>query len=165
MKDIKGYEGLYAITSCGKVWSYRSQKFLKPVSDKDGYWKINLSKDGQRKTYQVHRLVAQAYIPNPEDKPQVNHKDEVKTHNYINNLEWTTAKENSNHGTRTKRSVETQRKNKTNMIPVYCIELDRVFDGVNVAAAELGLSGSNLCACLQGRQKTFGGYHWRYYYE
>ena len=68
MKDIKGYEGLYAITSCGKVWSYRRKKFLKLRADQDGYLLVNLYNKGKPKGCLVHRLVAEAYIPNPEGK-------------------------------------------------------------------------------------------------
>ena len=82
MKDIRGYEGLYAITSCGKVWSYRRKKFLKPGVIQGGYLNVVLTnKDGQQKNHRVHRLVAEAYIPNPEGKEQVNHKDENKYNN------------------------------------------------------------------------------------
>ena len=111
MRDIKGFEGIYAITSCGKVWSYRSKKFIKPYEWK-GYLKVNLYLNGQVKKCRVHRLVAEAYIPNPEGKPQVNHLDENKTNNNVNNLEWATAKENSNYGTRTQRMIETRRRKK-----------------------------------------------------
>jgi hypothetical protein len=88
MEDIKGYEGLYAVTSCGRVWSYRSKKFLKPKEDKNGYLSVGLRLNGKQDRRYIHRLVAEAYIPNPAALPQVNHKDEIKSHNYINNLEW-----------------------------------------------------------------------------
>ena len=100
MKDIKNYEGLYAITSCGKVWSYRRKKFLKPDINQGGYYRIGLCKNGEVKKYLIHRLVAEAYLPNPEDLPQVNHKDEIKTHNYLQNLEWCNSKYNQNYGSR-----------------------------------------------------------------
>lgn len=156
MKDIKNYEGLYAITSCGKVWSYRRKKFLAPRDDKDGYQRVNLCKDGQQKTFFIHRLVAEAYIPNPDNKPQINHKDEVKTNNYLNNLEWATSKENVNYGTRNERSA------KSRSIPVYCVELDKVFSSMKEGAQALGLQPGNISACCAGRAKTTGGYHWRY---
>lgn len=156
MKDIKNYEGLYAVTSCGKVWSYKSKKFLKLRERKDGYLCVDLCKDGIKKTCFIHRLVAEAYIPNPENKPQINHIDEDKSHNWINNLEWATAKENVNHGTRNERA------RKANGKPVYCVELDKVFSNAREAGKEIGRTSSAVCYCLHGNTKTCGGYHWRY---
>lgn len=93
MKDIKGYEGIYAITSCGKVWGYRSQKFLKPKICK-GYLRINLCKNGIKKTYSIHRLVAETYIPNPNNLEEVHHINANKTDNYVGNLQWVTKQDN-----------------------------------------------------------------------
>ncbi len=87
MKDIKNYEKLYAITENGEVWSHRSNRFIKPAVDKDGYERICLVKDRQKKNYYVHRLVAQTYLDNPNNLPQVNHKDENKHNNTVENLE------------------------------------------------------------------------------
>ena len=131
MRDIKGYEGLYAVTSCGKVWSYRRNKWLKPKLHGE-YLFVGFYKNGEYKNFYVHRLVAEAYIPNPDGLPQVNHKDEKKEHNWINNLEWCTAKYNTNYGTRNERAAEKRKK------PIYCEELDRVFDGSVTACKEFG---------------------------
>ena len=95
MKDVKNYEGLYAVTSCGRVWSYRRQKFLKPMTRGKGYLYVDLFKDGVHKQYYIHRLVAEAYIPNIENLPEVDHIDNNKSHNYLNNLQWITHKDNS----------------------------------------------------------------------
>lgn len=149
MKDIPGYEGYYAITSCGKVWSYRSQKFLSPFSDKDGYLRVVLQVDGEQKGFGIHRLVGMTYIPNPDGLPEINHKDEVKYHNWIDNLEWCSRKYNSNYGKRNKK-------------PVYCVELDRVFESGTAACKELGLNNSHLSQVCQGKRETCGGYHWRF---
>lgn len=156
MKDIPGYEGQYAVTSCGKVWSHKRKKFLKPSLNGDGYQQVTLCKDGKRKCHGVGRLVALAYIPNPKNKPDVNHKDEVRTHNWVNNLEWMTEKENCNYGSHGKRISDARKK------AIYCVELDRVFPSSKDAAQELGLNAGNLCSCLKGRYKTCGGYHWLY---
>ena len=107
MLDVKGYEGLYAVTTCGKVWSYRRHKFMKLSTDRDGYKVVNLSRDGSYKQFKVHRLVAEAYVPNPEAKLEVNHIDEDKSNNCVNNLEWATRYENINHGTRNARARQT----------------------------------------------------------
>ena len=160
MKDIKGYEGLYAVTSCGKVWSYRSKKFLKLGKNYWGYKQAILSKNGKTKAFSVHRLVAEAYIPNPDNKPQVNHKNEVKTDNYINNLEWVTHKENCNYGTHNERISEKLKKVKCK--PVLCVELNKVFESTLAAEAETGVSNSNISSVCNGRRKTAGGYHWQY---
>lgn len=106
MIDIKDYEGIYAITSCGKVWSYKRNKFLKPYNT-GKYLVVELFKNGVGKQFKVHRLVAQAYLQNPNNLPYVNHKDEVKTHNWINNLEWCDAKYNANYGTIKQRISQT----------------------------------------------------------
>jgi hypothetical protein len=78
MREIPNYEGLYAVTSCGKVWSYRSKRFLTPRKSKKGYLTVLLCNKGNMREFKIHRLVADAYIPNPDNLPQVNHKDENK---------------------------------------------------------------------------------------
>ena len=114
MKDIPGYENLYAITKYGRIWSYP-----KPCSSREGKWLkqqiminnkgrstphrhyfIGLYKNKKCRNYQIHRLVALTYIPNPEDKLQINHKDGNSLNNHVNNLEWVTASENIRHGIR-----------------------------------------------------------------
>ena len=156
MRDIVGYEGEYAITGDGRVWSYKRKKFLKPMLTMDGYHRVSLCKEGKGKNYLIHRLVAEAYIPNPDNLPQVNHKDENKQNNCVSNLEWCDAKYNANYGTRTERS------NKKRSKPVYCEELDMVFYGARQAARELGLDNSNIIKCCKGKLKTTGGFHFRY---
>ena len=99
MVDIIGYEGLYAITSCGKVYSHRRGKFLKD-SDSRGYRRIVLSLGNERKAFNIHRLVAEAYLPNPNCLPYVNHKDENKSNNSVNNLEWCSVLYNNTYGNR-----------------------------------------------------------------
>lgn len=155
MEDIKGYEGLYAITSCGKVWSYKRKIFLKPTITGDGYCRVSLCKNGKSKNYYIHRLVAEAYIPNPEGKPQINHLSEIKTDNYINNLEWATAKENSNYGSRNKRATT----KRANSVPVFCLELNKTFKSMRAAARAIGKHHSSIMRCITGQTQTCGGYH------
>ena len=109
MKDIEGYEGLYAVTEDGQVWSYRSQKFLKPWIA-NGYYQVTLSKNGEKKKHKIHRLVAIIYIPNPDNLRDVNHKDENKLNNCLDNLEWLSHKDNSNYGTRNQRISATRKR-------------------------------------------------------
>ena len=161
MKDIKGFEKEYAITEDGKVWSYKSKKFLAPHIVNSGYYQIRLCKDGIYHRYYLHRLVCEAYIPNPDNLPEVNHKDENKTNNHMDNLEWCTHSYNNNYGTHSKRAGEKHRR------PVYCIELDKAFTSMRIAADELNLNYQILSFVLSGkyRNKTCGGYHWQYLKE
>lgn len=113
-RDIKGYEGLYQVSNLGRVKSLARHKKNRgklqkveetiriPTVEKNGYARVDLSKDGKRKMYCVHRLVAEAFVPNCENKPQVNHIDENRSNNNANNLEWVTNKENCNYGTHNK---------------------------------------------------------------
>lgn len=105
MIDIKGYEGLYAVTKDGKVWSHRNKKFLKACEASGGYLLVQLCNKGHCKTFLVHRLVAEAYIPNPDNLPFVNHKDENKQNPDASNLEWCTSLYNNNYGTRKSRDA------------------------------------------------------------
>lgn len=152
MKDIK--QGLYAITEDGQVWSYQSNRFLKLSDNGQGYLKVNLGRGDQR---YIHRLVAEAFIPNPFGYEFVNHKDENKSNNSVSNLEWCDRDYNNNYGTRNERMAKAKR------TPVYCIELDKVFEGVKIAGEELGICRSSIGKCCNGKQQTAGGYHWRYY--
>lgn len=97
MKDIPGWEGLYACDTKGQIYSYRSNKFLSPAKSKRGYLHVTFTKDGKRYDYRVHRLIAMTFIDNPENKEQVNHIDGNKINNCISNLEWCTAEENITH--------------------------------------------------------------------
>jgi hypothetical protein len=104
-KDIKNYEGLYQISTLGRIKSfprkgtYKNAKILKPYKDGGNYYYvIGLHKNGKRKYKAIHRLVAETFIPNPNNYPLVNHKDENKLNNCVDNLEWCTHKYNSNYG-------------------------------------------------------------------
>lgn len=113
-KDCKGYEGLYQVSNLGRVWSVKSQAYLKGSSDKDGYIRVHLTaKNGKRKHESIHRLVAIAFIPNATGLPVVNHKDENKQNNNVDNLEWCSARYNTIYS-----------KGKA----IRCVELGKVFD-------------------------------------
>lgn len=159
MKDIIGYENLYSITSCGKVWSHITKKFLKPRFDKDGYLVINLHKNKIQKTFKIHRLVAEAYIQNIDNLPQINHKDEDKTNNCIKNLEWCSHIYNQNYGSHNERLSKAKRK------PVYCLELNRIFESIKKASQELNLNDVCISLACKNKIKTCGGYTWKYYKE
>ena len=109
-KDVPGYEGLYQISNFGNVKSleridnsnhFHEEKILKQKIFRNGYWYVNLSKDGKHHNYHVHRIVAKLFVKNSLNKPQVNHIDGDKTNNNVNNLEWVTMSENIRHGYKT----------------------------------------------------------------
>lgn len=157
MKDIKGYEGIYGITSCGRVWSYKNKKFLKPADNGKGYLHVNLCKDGKVKHFSVHRLVAEAYIPNPDNLPQINHKDENKANNCLQNLEWCDAKYNNNYGTINERISNSHK------IPILQYTLDGELIREWPSATDVGKEvNGNICNCLKGRIKSAYGYIWKY---
>lgn len=97
VKDVKGFEGLYLITSLGRVWSIRRKKWLTPFDVGHGYSSVTLCYLGHETDRKIHRLVAEAFITNPEGKPQINHINGKKTDNRVSNLEWCTARENNQH--------------------------------------------------------------------
>ena len=148
MKDVVGYEGLYAVTSCGKVWSYKSKKFLEQSYNNKGYLMVNLYKDGKSKNHLIHRLVAEAYLPNPNNLPQVDHIDGNKMHNYLNNLQWITNKDNCR---------------KSNNKPILQFDLDGNFIREWECSTDVFKEvKSGICHCLKGRYKSAYGYIWKY---
>ena len=149
MRDVVGFEGIYKVTSCGKIWSVRYNRFLKPAGGKDNYQMVLLQVDGKRYYDYVHRIVAKAYIPNPDNYTDVNHKDEHKDHNWVSNLEWCNRKYNINYGTGVKRR-STQ---------VYCPETDTTYPSMYAAARALNCSQANIWSVCHGHLKTTGGYH------
>lgn len=124
-KPVKGYEGLYEVSNKGRVKSLKrysvrfghqkelvGEKLMSLHKSSEGYIIVHLSKDGERKSKSVHRLVAQAFIPNPHCYPLINHKDENKANNHVENLEWCTQEYNVNYGTAHKRARTTHKLNK-----------------------------------------------------
>lgn len=145
MKDIKGFEGLYSVTSCGRIWSHVKNIFLSPGIDMDGYYTVVLYKDGKKYTKRIHRLVAEAYLPNPDNLPQVNHIDENKEHNNVQNLEWCDCQYNIDYS---------QSK------AVKCVETDEVYKSIRLASRKTGIPAPRICDCVNGKHHTCGGYHW-----
>lgn len=173
MKDIPNFEGKYAITKEGKVWSYKHKKFLKPKIV-NGYPLVDLFKKNDNKKYPIgiHRLVAMTYIPNPDNLPEVNHKDESKTNNCVENLEWCTHKYNMNYGTRTQRAEAKKTPEvwerireasaKARRKAVKCIETGNVYPSVRDAAKHTFTQESHISNCCRGKRRTCGGFHWQY---
>ena len=186
-KDIEGYEGFYSVSNLGRVYSRRRERFLTPIITKMGYQRVHLSVDGNVETRAIHRLVAQAFIPNPENKPTVNHINEVKTDNRVENLEWATNLEQNIHGTRMARAIaHTDWKKRSEKIDYALIasKYDHVesakkqmrpvlqydmngnfiarFPGLSAAARFLGIRAPGICECLKGNRRSCGGYKWKY---
>lgn len=163
-KDIPGFEGLYLISTTGMVYSVRRRKVLKPDNSR-GYMVVTLQRDGIRRRYGVHRLVALSYIPNPNNLPVVNHKDEDKTNNDVSNLEWCTTSYNNNYGSRTERSTATQINNaflRKDVRPVICIDTNIRYLSTKDAERKTGVYHSHISRCCSGERKTAGGKRWRY---
>lgn len=167
-RAIPGYEGYYEVSSLGNVRSLdkeikanlvnneyvnRTGRILKQKEVK-GYKTVSLCVDYEATTWRVHRLVAMAFIPNPDSKPQVNHIDGNPSNNCVNNLEWCTAKENQWH----RRNILGKTSNGRET-PVRCVELGWCFPTIQGAADWLGLQKSHICHCLKGDRNTAGGYH------
>lgn len=170
MRDIPGFEKFYAVTECGKVWSYKHKKFLNPKIV-GGYEAVDLFKNHEPKKYQMraHRLVALTYLSNPNNYPVVNHKDENKTNNNVENLEWCDYSYNNTYGTRLKRGSIANKSNQAylKMIEarkhaVVCVELGIVYESAAEAARQLNICSSHIGSVCRGNRSTAGGYHWRY---
>ena len=106
-KDIPGYEGFYVVSNNGRVMNVRSGRVLKVFNNYLGYKIVSLCRSGKQKTFSVHRLVAEVFINNPDNLMEVNHKDEDKTNNNVDNLEWCDRKYNNNYGNRLKKVIDT----------------------------------------------------------
>lgn len=154
LKDIIGYEHEYAVTENGKIWSYKTNKFLNPGKHKCGYLQIALWQHNKPKYYFVHRLVAEAFIPNPNNLPQVNHKDEDKTNNNVCNLEWCDRKYNMNYGTMRERSTHNKAKE------IRCVETNVIYWCAKEAERQTGIWATHICEACKNHNKTAGGYHW-----
>lgn len=182
-KDIKGFED-YQISDKGRVWSKLSNKILKLKMDKNGYCKVNLYKNGEQKTKNIHNLVAEVFIDNPENKPFIDHINTIRTDNRVCNLRWVTHKENCNnpltrkhisevqigkHYTEeTKRKMSEAKKGKLNpkkskKIYQYTIEgyLVKEWDSTK-ECWQNGFNFRHIYECCNGERNTHKGYKWSY---
>ena len=173
-RPLEGWEGLYEVSNRGDVksvertaWNkgkgcYRTvhERILKAHPDKYGYLYVVLSKDGKGKKCKIHRLVAQAFLPNTSNLPDVNHKDENKQNNYVENLEWCSRAYNNTYNGRAKKV------GKKNSKPV--IGIDKIsgliveFSSISEAGRILGIDSSHICDCCKGRLKSIGNFYWYY---
>lgn len=173
-KDINGFEGLYQVSDTGEVKSLSrvkpnnrgtqqvNERILHKRTDKDGYFAVCLSKDGKHYGKRVNRLVADAFIPNPENHPVVNHIDEDKQNNNVSNLEWCTVKHNTLHGTGRIKTAMAQGR----AVQKINLEGDVVeeFYSTCNASTKTGIPQSNIYKACSGERHTAGGYKWRFKY-
>lgn len=161
-KDIKGYEGLYQVSNLGKVKSikwfnprtnkhYKRNKILKQIVTNKGYLEIKLTKNYKCKIFKVHRLVAEAFIPNPNKLPQVNHKSKIKSDNSVSNLEWCTGLYNI-------------RYSKAKKIIQYDLNDNFIkeWESISDAAKELNIPTTHISKCCLGKLNKTHSYKWRY---
>lgn len=190
-KDIKDYEGFYQVSNLGNVKSLerkvnskiknnnfviKKEKILSKTKLNNGYEQVHLSKEGITRKKQVHRLVAEAFIPNPDNLPQINHKDEDKTNNSVfmnddgsidsdkSNLEWCTAKHNVNHGTGHYRSCITRRKCCTKEVFQFALDGSFIqsFYSCSEASRKTGINLSCISSAAKHVSYTAGSYLWSY---
>lgn len=144
----------YKIYSNGTIWSDYYKKFLVPEIDEKGYHRVVFYNNGNRKHFQVHRLVAFLFLDNPNNLSDVNHKDENKNNNDVSNLEWCDKQYNNDYGTRN------QRISLANSKQIRCIETNQIFISAKEAEDKLGIDASSIRKVCRGERKTAGGYHW-----
>lgn len=167
-RDIPGLEGIYAASSAGRIKSIKTGKIHKLYVHKNGYVYCHLSKNGKAKVIRVHRLIAETFIPNPGNLQYINHKDEDKTNNCVDNLEWCTAKENATYGTRIERIVNKNlnhpRKSKWVIKLSKNNEILHFYPSTMQASRETGISRTAIMRCCQCKKNynTAGGYIWKY---
>ncbi len=184
-KDIKDFEGLYQISNLGRVKSLEridksnhlvKEKILKIFKTRNGYLKVVLCKNGKQKNYDIHRLVAQAFITNPDNLPQVNHKDENKENNCVWNLEFCSCSYNTNYGTRNQKVSEKMTNGKlSKKVLQYDLEGNfiREFPSLMEVKRQFGYELNNISKCCRGgyfdkrRNKWVNvsqsqGFKWRY---
>jgi len=166
-KDIPNYEGMYQVSNNGRVKSFRkstkfhckNEYFLKPTVINSGYGVVTLYKDSTRRKFLVHRLVAEAFLPNPNNYPQINHKDENKLNNNVCNLEWCSVEYNNAYGTARIRSVETV------STPVEQMTYDgkpiAIYRSTKIASEILGINRGTLKSAII-KHSQCNGYYWRY---
>lgn len=182
-RDVVGYEGLYAVSNFGRVVSYERDVFVKkrnctkhihPKIFKPyislrykgaGYYVVNLSSHGHRDIYYLHRLIAEAFIPNPDNKPCIDHIDRNPLNNSISNLRWCTHTENMNNENTRKQFSKSAKGNPkpTRYIPIVGIKDNIVVKFANYTDAQKsGFHPSAICRCCKGKQPHHKGYKWMY---
>ena len=155
-KPVKNFEDRYYISNFGRVYSIKRETIMKP-SMLNGYWRVILYDGNKTKGCYVHRMVAEAFIPNPQNKPLINHIDENRANNKISNLEWVTFSENVNHGNRNDKVSNVLSR------PVLCVETGIVYSSGKQAGRKTGIDDGSINHACSGRCQTAGGFHWKFY--
>lgn len=169
-KDVVGYEGLYQVSNLGNVksligWDVSKQQYIKREKvlspSESEYKRVVLYKDGKCKTISIHRLVAKTFLDNPNNLPQINHKDENKYNNCVDNLEYCTHKENMNHGTKQERESNVKTKYK---VFQYDLHGNFIKEWKNLREIEQNTNykKSNIGYCCRNKNKTAYGFKWKY---
>lgn len=170
--DVKDYEGHYMVDARGNVFSLKRNRVMTPCKSNNGYLQVHLTKDGKMKSFKIHRLVAMAFIPNPYNLPQVNHKDEDKCNNHVDNLEWCTQSYNLNYNDGQKRRAKSRNyedisRKRSNSQSKEVTQYD--FDGSIIAvwknayvAEKHGYNRGMINQCCIGNKKSHRGYIWKY---
>ena len=163
-KDVKGFEGLYQVSTWGNVKSIKKNIILKPTKNTKGYFFVDLHKNGKRKLFLIHRLVAEAFILNPLNLPEVNHKDEVKTNNRRWNLEWCSSEYNKHYGTAIERMKKTLTNRKDCSKPVYKYDLqgNLIYKYMSMMSAERDGFVRGSIRYSISKNKPYKGYIWSY---
>lgn len=163
-KDIEEYEGLYQVSSLGIVKNSKG-RILKQGKSNKGYLKVNLCKEGKKKTFNIHRLVAQTFIPNPHNYPCVNHKDENPANNNVKNLEWCTVKYNNTYGTAIERRSKKllNREDQSKSVLQFTKDGEFVREWSSTAECERnGFDHSAVAKCCNGKLINYKGFIWKY---
>lgn len=158
-KEIDGFDGDYMVSNLGRVKSVRRNIILRQ-SIRNGYERVTLCANNSQKDYYIHRLVAHAFIPNPNNYPIVNHKDENRTNNRVDNLEWCTRKYNASYGTRNIRTAIKQSKK------VYQYDMEgnllEIFPSCISVQRKLGYKQGTISSCCLGKIKSYKGFIFKY---
>ncbi len=172
-KQIVGYEGLYEVSNignvkscsrlvkCGKGFKVIKEHLVAQKDDNRGYLTVNLWKNNKLAHHKVHRLVASAFIPNPNNYRDVNHKDENKYNNSVENLEWLSHKDNLNFGTRNKRANNTRSK-AVQQIDKITNETLATYKNAYIAENQTGIKECSISECCRNKRKSAGGYKWQF---
>ena len=174
-KDVVGYEGYYQVSNLGRVRSLDVEiinknnfksihrgRMMKIYNNPKGYSGLTLCKNQRKKFCLVHRLVADAFIPNPNNLPQINHIDENAHNNKADNLEWCTQSYNNNYGNHNKKLSETQINNRPWQRAVVCVDTGVCYCSCRDASRNTGIRASGIWKACAGLYKQSGGYKWRF---